>query len=147
MWKFLVGNVRDVRVISLLFKKLRSLNVSLNILKFSRLTILVPQFLVFYIRNMNKTKTGLKFDETYTENGEEFDLYAVVEHIGKTRKDGHYVSYIKSATGIWHCFDDDLVTMTNFERVKKCRVYMWVYCKKIKPTENTDSEAEQKDSI
>jgi ubiquitin C-terminal hydrolase len=81
---------------------------------------------------MNKTGTQLKFDEVYKENGATFNLYAIIEHIGRTRKDGHYVAYIKSATGIWHCFDDESVTMTNFERVKKARAYIWIYSKDVK---------------
>jgi ubiquitin C-terminal hydrolase len=96
---------------------------------------------------MNKTSSGaLKFDELYKENNEEFNLYAVVEHIGKSRKDGHYVSYIKSFTGIWHCFDDDSVTMTNFERVKKARAYIWIYSKKVKFIKQED-DVVNKDSI
>jgi ubiquitin C-terminal hydrolase len=104
----------------------------------------VPQFLVFYIRNMNKTSAALKFEDMYRENEEEFDLYAVVEHIGNSRKDGHYVSHIKSFTGIWHSFDDENVSMTNFERVQKARAYIWIYSKRIKQIKN---ETGLKDSV
>lgn len=95
---------------------------------------------------MNKNGAQLKFDERYQENGEEYELYAVIEHIGRTRKDGHYIAHIKSATGIWHCFDDESVTMTNFERVKKARVYIWIYSKKVKFL-NPKKNGDQPDSI
>ena len=86
-------------------------------------------FLVLYVKNHEKTGAALRFDEVYTENGCSFDLYAVVQHIGDSRKEGHYVSYIKSSTGIWHKFDDENVTATNFEKISKLKIYIWIYVK------------------
>lgn len=91
----------------------------------------MPNFLVFYVKNHDKAAAPLRFDEVYTEQGCEFDLYAVVQHIGESRREGHYVSYIKSFTGIWHKFDDETVTAINFEKVSKLKIYIWVYFKRL----------------
>jgi len=85
---------------------------------------LVPHFLTFYVKNHDKKAVALRFEEVYLENGSTFDLYGVVEHIGESRREGHYVSYIKSFTGIWHKFDDEAVSATNFEKISKTHAYI-----------------------
>ncbi|XP_010559301.1 PREDICTED: ubiquitin carboxyl-terminal hydrolase 21-like [Tarenaya hassleriana] len=39
-----------------------------------------------------------------------YHLYALVEHLGSSLTDGHYVSYVRSAHETWHKFDDSRVT-------------------------------------
>lgn len=56
---------------------------------------------------MKQTSQKLQFKERYIENFDkggstaEYDLFGVVEHIGPTIKEGHYVAYVKGSSQIW----------------------------------------------
>ena len=64
----------------------------------------MPMVLVFHVSNMNKNRQKLKFGEIYKDNygmdgdekSVEYRLQGVVEHLGKSRKEGHYISLVTS---------------------------------------------------
>ena len=73
----------------------------------------MPVLLVFFVRNLEKGKRGLKFQIGYEEefgglegSGEApkavYELHAVVEHLGKSRREGHYVSYVRGQSKVWY---------------------------------------------
>lgn len=67
---------------------------------------IVPLLLVFYVRNLLEG-TRLQFSQTYEEknsdgNLETFSIWAIIEHLGKSRKEGHYVAYARNSSGIWY---------------------------------------------
>lgn len=66
----------------------------------------MPLLLVFYVRNLLEG-TRLRFSEKYEEKNSEgnldsFNLWGVIEHIGRSRKEGHYVAYARNSSGIWY---------------------------------------------
>jgi len=61
---------------------------------------------------------------------EQYDLYAVVHHLGAMSA-GHYVSSIKCReTGKWHCFNDNVLIPTTEKEVVSESAYILFYVRK-----------------
>ena len=58
-----------------------------------------------------------------------YDLTGVVVHHGYSTHNGHYIAYVKSASGQWYEMDDDRVSMTNSKTVMKQQAYLLFYSK------------------
>lgn len=57
------------------------------------------------------------FPETYTSNGQEFELKCVVCFV-KRKYYNHYYSYSKGENGIWYECNDNIIRKTTFKNVK-----------------------------
>ncbi|KAL0792979.1 hypothetical protein Bca101_064356 [Brassica carinata] len=60
-------------------------------------------------------------------------LYAMVEHLGSGVHFGHYSSYVRSAPGTWHHFDDAKVRRISEECVLSKTAYMLFYAREGTP--------------
>ncbi|ESQ39822.1 hypothetical protein EUTSA_v10000790mg [Eutrema salsugineum] len=60
-------------------------------------------------------------------------LYAMVEHLGSGVSFGHYSSYVRSAPGTWHHFDDSKVRKISEEYVLSKHAYMLFYAREGTP--------------
>ncbi|CAN6855908.1 unnamed protein product [Brassica oleracea] len=58
-----------------------------------------------------------------------YNLYAMVEHLGSGVHFGHYSSYVRSAPGTWHHFDDAKVRRISEECVLSKNAYMLFYAR------------------
>lgn len=56
-----------------------------------------------------------------------YSLTGVLVHSGKSTRSGHYYTYCKSASGVWFCFDDDLVCRANIKEVLSQQAYIVLY--------------------
>ncbi|KAE9613302.1 hypothetical protein Lal_00027379 [Lupinus albus] len=63
----------------------------------------------------------------------EYDLYAVVVHIGLSATSGHYFCYVRSAPDIWHKLDDSKVTRVSAESVLSQEAYILFYARQGTP--------------
>ena len=62
-----------------------------------------------YSREGSKLLNTAESGDTVDVDSHSYEIFAVVSHIGQTRKSGHYIAHTKR-NGIWHCFDDSIVT-------------------------------------
>ncbi|KAF8117182.1 hypothetical protein N665_0012s0186 [Sinapis alba] len=69
-----------------------------------------------------------------------YNLYAMVEHIGTGVHFGHYSSYVRSAPGTWHHFDDAKVRRISEECVLSKNAYMLFYAREGTPWFSTAFE-------
>ena len=59
-----------------------------------------------------------------------YNLYAVLVHSGHSTHSGHYYSYIRAPSGIWHVMDDGRVKQVGENHVLEQRAYMLFYIRK-----------------
>lgn len=77
------------------------------------------------------TKESKNFVETYSSNGQEFELKCAVCH-SKLNQIGHYYAYSKGENGAWYQCNDKYITKTTFEKIKNDskNTIMLLYSKK-----------------
>jgi hypothetical protein len=63
-------------------------------------------------------------------DGSKYKLYGVVCHSGTTIHNGHYVSYVRTATG-WRLCDDQTVTPVSVNTVYNCQAYILFYTQEV----------------
>lgn len=72
-------------------------------------------------------------DPSYEVKNCTYHLAGVIEHIGKSLNEGHYVSYVKGKANAddqirrWFCVGDKHVKEVSLEEVQKCEAYMMFY--------------------
>ena len=49
----------------------------------------------------------------------DWELIAVVCHIGTLPSNGHYVAHVKTNSGLWHCADDMEIEPEGFQAVRQ----------------------------
>lgn len=59
-----------------------------------------------------------------------YDLYAVLVHSGHSLHSGHYVAYVKGASGNWFCCDDHHVAPVGERHVLAQKAYILFYIKR-----------------
>jgi uncharacterized UBP type Zn finger protein len=69
----------------------------------------------------------LKLNRQFDKAVVEYRLQAVVEHIGKSPDDGHYVCWVRRFDGMWLKFDDDRVTSFGGEAHLDIQAYLLLY--------------------
>jgi ubiquitin C-terminal hydrolase len=97
----------------------------------------VSKFLVIQLKRFaydyatektHKIKSFVKFDDTLRIDGLKFALFAVVNHIGKAVKCGHYTTYTKDTKGAWYLCNDRTIDPVNFpSEVVTPEAYMLFY--------------------
>lgn len=97
----------------------------------------VSKFLVIQLKRFaydyatektHKIKSLVKFDDILGIDGLKFALFAVVNHIGKTEKCGHYTTYTKDTKGSWYLCNDRTIDPVNFpSEVVTPEAYMLFY--------------------
>ncbi|AFZ79218.1 Ubiquitin carboxyl-terminal hydrolase family member protein [Theileria equi strain WA] len=97
---------------------LKRFNVSSHGLEKSTKAIEFPQSLSLSLKHEVDREIRLKYQ-----------LYAIVCHIGKSLRMGHYITYIKGHHGFWYCFDDSNVRCVSESKVfsQKNDVYLLFY--------------------
>lgn len=63
----------------------------------------------------------------------EYNLYAVLVHAGHSTHSGHYYSFIRAPSGLWHAMDDNHVRQVGENVVLQQRAYMLFYVRKVSP--------------
>ncbi|GAB4857835.1 hypothetical protein Ancab_015741 [Ancistrocladus abbreviatus] len=63
----------------------------------------------------------------------EYELYAVVVHIGLSSTSGHYFCFIRSAPGFWYRFDDSKVARVSEKYALSQEAYILFYARKGTP--------------
>ena len=64
----------------------------------------------------------------------EYNLYAVLVHAGHSTHSGHYYSFIRAPSGLWHAMDDNHVRQVGENVVLQQRAYMLFYVRKVQPS-------------
>jgi hypothetical protein len=59
-----------------------------------------------------------------------YDLVSIVVHHGHSVSSGHYVAYVKSASGVWHLCDDQCVCRVKPDCVFKQQAYILMYSRR-----------------
>ncbi|KAI8991702.1 hypothetical protein BDF20DRAFT_909446 [Mycotypha africana] len=88
--------------------------------------------------DVTKNNKYIRFEETLdisrviTETEKEhtnskYHLYAVITHTGETFHGGHYIAYVKSSNGIWHCMDNEVVQVVSLKKLLEQKPYMLFY--------------------
>jgi ubiquitin carboxyl-terminal hydrolase 36/42 len=56
-----------------------------------------------------------------------YRLHGVLVHSGHSTHGGHYYSFVRGATGVWHCMDDSSVTQVSMHTVLQQKAYLLFY--------------------
>jgi hypothetical protein len=56
-----------------------------------------------------------------------YSLHGVLVHHGHTANSGHYYAFTQAPNGLWHCMDDDTVSISGWPVVSKQQAYMLFY--------------------
>lgn len=59
-----------------------------------------------------------------------YDLVSVIVHHGHSVSSGHYVAYVKSASGVWHLADDARVGSVRPQHVLRQQAYILLYTRR-----------------
>jgi ubiquitin C-terminal hydrolase len=63
-------------------------------------------------------------------NKEQYSLLCLVDHLGATRGNGHYVSHVRDMkTGRFHTYDDREVTQSKAGILQSESAYILIYCR------------------
>ncbi|RUS16337.1 hypothetical protein BC937DRAFT_91328, partial [Endogone sp. FLAS-F59071] len=102
----------------------------------------------------NKISTHITFNDTLDispfmsagkkNTAKRYHLYALIVHRGRTIRGGHYVTYSKGMDDKWYCFDDDQVTRTSIEQVRRQNAYMLFYAQNLATTPNNTTHPSTK---
>ena len=98
----------------------------------SQLIIVLKRFRVeFYDNETIKVKNNIlvEFEDILNINENEYQLFGVVDHLGKELDKGHYVTNVQMNDGQWITFDDDEIKDTRFKNVVSEKAYMLFYRK------------------
>jgi len=62
-----------------------------------------------------------------------YDLHGIVVHHGSSLGGGHYVGYVKSPSGVWHCMNDSHVSQVSVKNVLSQSAYILFYSRVFDP--------------
>lgn len=74
----------------------------------------------------------------------EYELYAVLLHVGNTCKGGHYYAYIKGPDSLWYLANDKSVTKSSIKKVLNDRWAYILFYKKVLDPNNFQINKRQK---
>eukprot|EP00659_Diplonema_papillatum_P000118 gene118-178_t len=66
------------------------------------------------------------------DSAEQYELYAVVVHLGRGTQSGHYIAFVKPSNGLWYCCDDEAIRQVSVDLVLQQQAYLLFY-KRISP--------------
>ena len=67
----------------------------------------------------------VKFPQTLTLGAARYEFTALIEHLGETVTNGHYVAYV-NANNFWRCDDSDVEQMP-WKEIKERQAYLLAY--------------------
>lgn len=100
-----------------------------------------PNTLVLHLKRFNyfqqKIPTKIKFGEVLSEtftkvslDKSEYELYALIEHRGRSLSSGHYYSYVKNRDDDqWYWCNDSVIRKVDPQRIFSSQAYMLAYRK------------------
>jgi len=62
-----------------------------------------------------------------------YELHGIVVHHGSSLGGGHYVAYVKSPSGVWHCMNDSHVSQVSVKNVLGQSAYILFYSRVFDP--------------
>lgn len=96
----------------------------------------LPSVLSIQLNRFNafaqKINKNINFDDLLKVNGQDFELYGIVEHLGGSINSGHYIAYVKAPNGSWYKADDSFVSTSRVDQIKNVRPYLLFYLLKSK---------------
>ena len=73
-----------------------------------------------------KRNDPVSFPRSLAFGSARYEFSAMVEHIGDTGREGHYIAHVNSSSSLLQC-DDEIVTEVTWERVSGRQAYLLAY--------------------
>jgi ubiquitin carboxyl-terminal hydrolase 36/42 len=99
-----------------------------------------PEILIIHLKRFcpyscGKLNHHVEFEQQITISKNdgldvEYQLHAIIVHVGASQLYGHYVAYVKNLDGKWFKCNDKVISEVDIEAVLKSYAYIIFYCKK-----------------
>ena len=88
--------------------------------------ILLRYVIFSYNNNKTSSKIHIKINNLnkniFNNNGEEYELFSMICHMGSGVSSGHYVTYVKKGNNIWYCSDSTInIQEGGFSKIDQSR--------------------------
>ena len=95
----------------------------------------IGRALFLHLKRFAFQRSGLKrhdrvtFPRRLVLGSARYEFTAMVEHIGESVRDGHYIAHVQAAASMLKC-DDEKVEQVTWEQVSACQGYLLAYVRR-----------------